>query len=405
MAYVVKDVRKRTPFWYAVFRDATGRWLKKSTKLTAQSKALEMARGLEKAAKQAREKTLTEARTRELLGEILQSVNGGEGLQVFTVAEWFDHFVKQKQKSRSDKTALRHAQMMKEFIEYLDHRAHLNIAAISSRDIAGFRDHRQSRGLAPSTLNTDMTVLSAAFNAAMKQGHITVNPCAAIEPLKDKTVHKATFTPEQVTAILGAIEKMEFAAPRGGKLPKDRNEALRRAWKGLVITAFYSGLRLGDAANLRFKHIDLVSEIKTLRLEQGKTGAEIVIAIHPAFEDYLLSLPAPKTDEAFLFPLLAEQAQRNVSPLSKAFRKIMREARIGQGVIRQRGESSESGRKVFALSFHSLRHSFASILANAGVSEELRMLLTGHTEREAHKRYTHHDLERLRDAVAVLPRV
>jgi integrase len=404
MAYVVKDVRKRSPFWYAVFRDVTGRYLKKSTKLTAQSKALEMARGLEKAAKQAREKTLTEARTKELLGEILRSFNG-ESLHVFTVSEWFDHFVKQKQKSRADKTALRHEQMMKEFIEFLDHRARLNIAAISSRDIAEFRDHRQSRGLAPSTLNTDITVLSSAFNAALKQGHITVNPCAAIEPLKDKNVHKATFTPEQVTAILGAIEDMEFAAPRGGRLSKEHNEALRRDWKGLVLTAFYSGLRLGDAANLQFKHIDLISEIKTLRLEQGKTGAEIIIAIHPVLEDYLLSLPAPKTDEAFLFPLLAQQAQRNVSPLSRAFRKIMREARIGQSVIRERSESSESGRKVFALSFHSLRHSFASILANAGVSEELRMALTGHTERETHKRYTHHELARLRDAVAVLPRI
>ena len=206
MAYVVKDVRKRSPFWYAVFRDSTGRYLKKSTKLTSQSKALEMARGLEKAARQAREKTLTEARTRELLGEILQSVNG-ENLHVFTVAEWFDHFVKQKQKSRADKTALRHEQMMNEFVEFLDHRARLNIAAISSKDIADFRDHRQSRGLAPSTLNTDITVLSSAFNAALKQGHITVNPCAAIEALRDKTVHKATFTPEQVTAIMAARRK------------------------------------------------------------------------------------------------------------------------------------------------------------------------------------------------------
>jgi integrase len=401
MAYVVKDVRKRSPFWYAVFRGKANRYVKKSTKETARSKALEMARGWEKAAKQARERTLTEARTRDILSEILSSVNGGEGLQVFTVAEWFDHFVKQKQKSRADKTALRHEQMMKEFIEYLDHRAHLNFAAISSKDIADFRDHRQSRGLAPSTLNTDITVLSSAFNAALKQGHISVNPCVAIEPLKDKLVHKSVFMPEQVTAILKTIEDMEFAGPRGGKLDKDQNEALRRDWRGLILTAFYSGLRLGDAANLQFKHIDLVSGIKTIRVQQGKTGAEIVIAIHPALEDFLLSLPAPKTDEAFLFPAFA---QRIVSPLSKYFRKIMERAHIEQHVIRERSESG-SGRSVNALSFHSLRHSFTSILANAGVPEETRMLLTGHTERATHQRYTHHELQRLRDAVAVLPRI
>jgi integrase len=316
-----------------------------------------------------------------LLGEILQSVNGGEGLQVFTVAEWFDHFVKQKQKSRSDKTALRHEQMMKEFIEFLDYRARLNIAAVSSKDIADFRDHRQSRGLAPSTLNTDITVLSSAFNAALKQGHISVNPCAAIEPLKDKTVHKSTFTPEQVTALVKAADG---------------------EWPGLILTAFYAGTRLGDCANLQWKHIDLVSEIKTIRFEQGKTGAEIVIAIHPVLEDFLLSLPAPKSDEAFLFPSLA---QRNISPLSKYFRKIMERAHIEQRVIRERSESSRSGRNVYALSFHSLRHSFTSILANAGVPEETRMALTGHKERAVHQRYTHRELQRLLDAVSVLPRI
>jgi integrase len=56
-------------------------------------------------------------------------------------------------------------------------------------------------------------------------------------------------------------------------------------------------------------------------------------------------------------------------------------------------------------SVHSLRHSFSSLLANAGIAEETRMALTGHTTRAVHQHYTHHDLERLRDAVAVLPRI
>jgi integrase len=404
MPYVVKHAGGETPFWYAVYRDEAGKRRKRSTKQTSKSKALEIAHALQRAANEARQGRLTEARTRDLLSEVLKSVNG-EGLRTFTVEQWFDHFVKRKQKSRADKTALRHEQMMNQFVGFLGYKAKLNIAIVTSRDITDFRDRRESFGLAPSTLNTDIDVLSAAFNAALKQGHISVNPCAAIEPLKDKLVHKSVFTPEQVTAILKAVGEMEFAAPRGGKLDQQSNEMLRRDWRGLILTAFYTGLRLGDAASLQWKHIDLVSEIKTIRFNQGKTGDEIITVVHPALEDYLLSLPAPKTDEAFLFPSLAQQAQRHVSPLSKAFRKIMQRARIEQSVIRERSESSESGRKVYALSFHSLRHSFASILANAGVSEELRMALTGHTERQTHKRYTHHELTRLRDAIAVLPRI
>jgi integrase len=307
---------------------------------------------------------------------VLQSVNG-EGLHVFTVEQWFDHFVKQKRKSRSAKTAARHEQMMREFIKFLGHRARLNVAAVTSKDIADFRDHRQSLGLAPATVNLDITILSSAFNSAWKQGHVSVNPCSAIEPLKDKVQRKQVFTPEQVSALVKTAEG---------------------DWKGLILVAFYTGARLNDCANLRWRDLDLVSH-KTIRFEEGKSGGEVVTVIHPALEDYILSLPAPKSDDAFLFPSLA---RRNVSPLSKYFRAIMEEARIEQRVIRER---SKSGRSVNALSFHSLRHSFSSILANAGIREELRMALTGHTTRAIHQRYTHHELAALRDAVAVLPRI
>src|SRR4029450_7112711 len=146
MAIVVKDSRNRSPFWYACYTTADGRRLKKSTKQTDQRKAKRVAEALRLAERMARSRELTEVRARELWSDVLQRVSG-ESLHVFTVEVWFDHFVKQKQKSRADKTALRHEQMMKEFGEFLGPRARLNIAAINSKDIAGFRDDRHSRGL------------------------------------------------------------------------------------------------------------------------------------------------------------------------------------------------------------------------------------------------------------------
>lgn|SRR5262249_38023655 len=189
MASVAKDPRGKSPYWYACYTDAFGRRLKKSTGLTAKSKALEIARALQKAADEARRGALTEARTRELLSEVLQSVNG-EGLRVFSVAEWFDQFVKGKHKSRSERTASIYEQTVKEFMDFLGPRARLNIAAITSREIADFRDQRQAKGFAPATVNLNIWMLSAGFNAALRQGHITVNPCLALEPLKDKRQRK-----------------------------------------------------------------------------------------------------------------------------------------------------------------------------------------------------------------------
>jgi integrase len=378
MASVSKDQRFDR-YWYAHYRDSLGRRRKKSTGLTSKSKALEMAHALQRAANEARRGVFTEVRARDLLSEILQSVNG-EALRTFTVAQWFALNVEQKQKSRATQTAKRHAQLGREFIAFLGQRATLNIAAVTPKDILDFRNLREAKGLAPATLNLDINVLSAVFNAALRQGLISANPCAAVEKVKNKAQRKSVFTSEQVSALVQAAEG---------------------DWKGLILMAFYIGARLNDAANLRWRNVDLVSEIKTIRFTQGKTGREIVSVIHPALEDYLLALPAAKSDDEFLFPSLA---QRATSPLSKEFGRLMAAARIEQRVLRERNEDG-SGRSVSALTFHSLRHSFSSLLANAGVAEETRMALTGHTTRAMQQHYTHRELSTLRDAVGVLPRV
>src|SRR5262245_33607830 len=259
MASVSKDSRWNR-YWYAHFVDSLGRRRKKSTGLTSRAKALEMAHALQRAANEARRDVLTEVRARNLVGEILQSVSG-EGLRSFTVAGWFDLVVQQKQKSRAAQTAKRHAQLAREFIEFLGHRASLNVAAITPKDILDFRNVRESRGLATATLNLDINVLSAVFNVALRQGLVSANPCAAVEKVKNRPQRKAVFLPEQVSALVQAAEG---------------------DWKGLILVGFYVGARLHDAANLRWRNVDLISEIKTIRFVAGKTGREIVTAIHPA---------------------------------------------------------------------------------------------------------------------------
>ena len=53
--------------------------------------------------------------------------------------------------------------------------------------------------------------------------------------------------------------------------------------------------------------------------------------------------------------------------------------------------------------FHALRHSFTSALANAGVAPELRMKLTGHKSAAVHQGYTHLELATLKQAIRKLP--
>ena len=63
-----------------------------------------------------------------------------------------------------------------------------------------------------------------------------------------------------------------------------------------------------------------------------------------------------------------------------------------------------AGNQMFSKrTFHALRHSFTSALANQDVSPELRMKLTGHKTDREHQKYTHHELATLKKAVAKMP--
>ena len=72
---------------------------------------------------------------------------------------------------------------------------------------------------------------------------------------------------------------------------------------------------------------------------------------------------------------------------------------------RELKEGETAGRVIYEKGFHSLRHTFTTWLRAAGVSEEDRMALTGHSTRDSHAIYSHSDEEALRDAVSKLPTI
>ena len=125
----------------------------------------------------------------------------------------------------------------------------------------------------------------------------------------------------------------------------------------------------------------------------------MTIPLHAELERHLLK--SPGVGRAFVFPSLAGKGTGGKLGLSGQFAAIMARAGIEGKITRHTAQ----GRANNSLSFHSLRHSFNSVLANAGVSQEIRMKLTGHMSAEMNKGYTHHELAPLRAAVAVIPSI
>lgn len=404
--------RPNSPYWYAFFRtpdpDHPGKVKAhhRSTRQTTKNKAREIAGEMEQAAKKeagageeksrhiyallresadlAANGNLNEAKGRELLSEMIR-ISTGKGLEVYTVREWFDSWLGEKKVGKTAQgTVVRYSGVVKQFLAFLPpERADGNLMNLSSEDLRSFRNAEVASGKSPNTVNDAIKTLRTALNKARRDGLILSNPAEAVETLKEEELEKATFTPSDIRRL---------------------TKAAQGPWKGVILFGFFTGLNLRDITNLRWKQVDLTG--KTLSYKRQKTGKGNAIPLHSNLLEWLLAQSAPDDPEIFIFPELANKNTGGTGGLSETFRRLMKEAGLsGEAVPPAKGEKGKrtKGRTRNTLTFHSLRHSFNSEMANAGVSQELRQKLTGHASAAMNDNYTHHGMEILQAAVNAVP--
>ena len=367
--------RERSPYWVCCYTNAAGQRLKKSTKQTDRKKAWEVCLSFERAEQFAKNGTLTERTATKIIGEIVERTTG-EPLHNMATNEWFDQWVAGKAQTKSAATAERYKQVKRDFVNSLGKRTTLSLAHLTPKDIRAYRDAELASGKSNKTANISVKIVSVALNAAFRQGYITANPCIALENLPEETAERSNFTPMQVARLVKAAEG---------------------DWPGAILFAYYTGARLRDVANMRWNAIDLNARL--ISFIPSKTKKQVTIPLHPDLEHSLLK--SPGVGKAFLFPSLAERGTWGKNGLSGQFARVMTQAGIAGKITRHTVE----GRANSSLSFHSLRHSFNSALANAGVSQEIRQKLTGHSSTEMNAIYTHHELAPLRAAIGLIPSI
>jgi integrase len=335
MPSLTKDSRGRSPYWFCCYTSATGQRLKKSTKQKDRKKAWEVCLAIENAEGYARNGTLTEQTAKKIIGEIFERTTG-EPLQNFKTGEWFQHWLEIKDQVRSRKTTTRYRQVVRDFLASLGDRASLNLTHIASKDILAYRTSIIKAGKSARTANLSVKVISAGFNAALRQKHIASNPCTVLESLRVETQEKGTFSPAQISKLLKAAEG---------------------DWRGAILLGYYTGARLGDVANMLWNAVDLDEGV--IRFIPSKTKKPVTVPLHTDLRRELLKRPG--IGKAFLFPSLAGKGTGGRYGLSGRFAAIMERASIEGKTSRP----ATGGRVLSNLSYHSLRHSFNSALANA----------------------------------------
>ena len=367
--------RSSSPYFQVAFRDGQGRQIQRSTKEKDRSKALTIALELERVAKNPDE--LVEAQARKVVSDLMERV-GNEPIRTPSTEAFLREWIRGKELNRSEGTATRYRSVVERFLKGLGSKATRPLTAIAPSDIQSFLESRMKEDLSPSTIAVEGKALRGAFNQALKQGLLPNNPVDAVELPARAPVKRGTFTPAEITILLNAANE---------------------EWSTLILISYYTGARLGDCTKMRWDEVDLTARTLTYKV-QKKGGEEHIIPLHPHLEAHLVSLASQDEPTEYIVPGMATKGPGGRHGLSEGFKRIMRRAGLDLQTVKGGGKRNISRR-----TFHSLRHSFTSELANAGVPEEVRMKLTGHSSRRVHQGYTHHELETLGRAIAKMPGV
>lgn len=381
MASVHKFPHK-SKYWFGAFVGADGKRYHRSTKETSKTKALETAITWERLARG----NPNEAHFRKVAADIYQTI-AGKPLHFHSCGGWLASWLKSTRSSVAAGTYEKYSSTVEDFRSFLGKADEGPLAAVSPAEITAYRDELQSRGLAATTINLNVgRTISGAFEAARKLGYITVNPCAAVKPVRDNVqgAKKDIFRPEQIDALLEAV--------------KDTS------WEGMIMCGLATGLRLGDIARLEWGQIDLRAGV--LKLTTQKTGGTQTIPLHANFQAWLKN-QTRGIGKAPVFPDLHGKKSGGCSGLSATFKKLMEKAGVLGTIVRRgvedrskvEGNKARTGRQTSSLSFHSLRHTATSQMANAGIEADQRKAITGHSDDRVHDRYTHYQLDTLKQAV------
>ena len=240
---------------------------------------------------------------------------------------------------------------------------------------------------APKTFNDYRALLLMVWRTLDREAGLDgFNPWQGIKTLDRETHNRRELTVEELARVVGPLE---------GEM------------RVLFAIGIYTGLRLGDCVNLSWGAVDLVRGfIQWTPHKTKKHGTVVRIPLFPALASILAETPARKR-RGLILPELAEEYGRHTSYTSERVAKVFRDAGIvTQGDTgRANPKHTQTTRKAIEVGFHSLRHTFVSLCANAGVPLHIVQAIVGHTNEAMTQHYFHVSDDALRGAVAVLPDV
>ena len=153
--------------------------------------------------------------------------------------------------------------------------------------------------------------------------------------------------------------------------------------KALFMVAYDAGLRLSELLHLRVEDID--SQRMVIRIQQGKGKKDRYARLTPGLLQLLRQYWREYRPQTWLFPGASPDKRYDLATPGHLLKKACRRAGISKRV-----------------SMHTLRHSFATHLLEAGTNLRVIQQMLGHEQIQTTCLYTHISLAELRDAPSTM---
>lgn len=243
-----------------------------------------------------------------------------------------------------------HAATIISFLLYLKGCGEKRLEGISREDIGGYVEHAQDRGLKPNSISVRLRGVYSFLKFLVHRGGLSAEVLTRKLRIKLPQSLPRAIDPQAVRQMLAVIDHV-----------RDR---------AIVLVLLRTGMRIGELLDTRLSDVDLCEQkIEIMEARKTRVG-RVVYLSEDACEALRQWLVHRSEKSEYLF-----HGQGRL--------------RLGYEAVRGRFERylSQAGLADNGYSLHSLRHTFASELLNAGMRLECLQQLLGHSCIEMTRRY------------------
>jgi integrase/recombinase XerC len=291
------------------------------------------------------------------------------------VADYLDHLAKERDVSPN--TVRAYERDLREFVGFLGRYyggAEWTWQGVDRIAMRGFLGHLSKRGLGKRSMARTLSAVRSFYRYLHRNEVVDTNPARAVGAPKLEKYLPGYLDRQQIDLLFQMAEVRAWE----GKFVDVRNLA--------ILELFYStGMRLSELQGLNRVDLDMVSQQVKVR---GKGRKERII---PLGDHAVLALRNYEAKRDDLLRSIGTKGDRIAMFLGRNGKRIGVRA-VQMTITKLLGQIDEDA----GLSVHSLRHTFATHLLDAGADLRAVQELLGHASISTTQIYTHTSVERLK---------